>query len=60
MTPKEAQEQELIKHFNNICVAVDKFVGTKQDHVYLEESLKAIKDKLFKPVTTDKQVDDTP
>lgn len=40
-------QSELMQHFNNICVAVDKFVGTKQDHIALQTSLDAIKKKLF-------------
>lgn len=45
---KELTEQEkLQQYFNNVAVAVDKFVGTKQDHINLQISLEAIKAKLF-------------
>jgi len=40
-------QSELMQHYNNICVAVDKYVGTKQEHVTLQMSLDAIKKKLF-------------
>lgn len=41
-------EQEIMKqHFANISVAVEKFVGTKADHIALELALNAIKEKLF-------------
>jgi len=45
---KQLTEKEmLVQHFNNICVAVEKYVGTKQDHINLEIGLNAIKKKLF-------------
>ena len=45
---KQLTEKEmLVQHFNNVCVAVENFVGKKQDHINLEISLNAIKKKLF-------------
>ena len=44
----EKTEQEIMQqHFANITIAVEKFVGTKQDHIALELALNAIKEKLF-------------
>lgn len=40
-------QSELMQHYNNICVAVDKYVGTKQEHITLQMSLEIIKKKLF-------------
>jgi len=45
-------ENELLNHYNNIVFAVEKFVGTKQDHINLEISLNAIKKKLFDEETS--------
>lgn len=42
-----SEKEILTQHFNNICVAVDKFVGTKQDHINLQLAIEAIKGKLF-------------
>ena len=44
----EKTEQEIMQqHFTNITIAVEKFVGTKADHIALELALNAIKEKLF-------------
>jgi vacuolar-type H+-ATPase subunit C/Vma6 len=49
--------EELLNHFNNIVFAVEKFVGTKQDHINLEISLNAIKKKLFDEENTSTVID---
>lgn len=46
-----SEKEALMQHFNNICVAVDKFVGTKQDHINLQMALETIKVKLFNEET---------
>lgn len=49
--------KELEQHFNNICVAVDKYIGTKQEHINLQIAIEAIKSELFKK--DEKVIDDT-
>jgi len=44
----DKSENEIMQqHFANISIAVEKFVGTKADHIALELALNAIKEKLF-------------
>jgi len=44
----ESTEQEIMQqHFANICIVVEKYIGTKQEHIALELALNAIKEKLF-------------
>jgi hypothetical protein len=34
--------------FNNLVAVAEKFIGTKQEHIAIEQSLNLIKEKLFK------------
>ena len=44
----DKSENEIMQqHFANISIAVEKYIGTKQEHIALEIALNAIKEKLF-------------
>ena len=44
----DKSENEIMQqHFANISIAVEKYIGTKQEHIALELALNAIKEKLF-------------
>ncbi|WP_288983217.1 hypothetical protein [uncultured Flavobacterium sp.] len=53
-----ADQKELEQHFNNVCIAVDKYVGTKQEHINLQIAIDVIKSELFKK-KDEKVIDDT-
>ena len=42
-----ADQKELEQHFNNVCIAVDKYVGTKQEHINLQIAIDVIKSELL-------------